>query len=76
MQRVLGSGRRSTEEYFLGAVCLYQGLGRLGEATLLFKRANDFDFAKAEFSASRKAPIACSMKYGCAISAMPRRLTM
>jgi putative glycosyltransferase (TIGR04372 family) len=48
MQRVLGGGRRSTEEYFLGAVCLYQGLGRLGEATALFKRANDFDFAKAE----------------------------
>ena len=48
MQRVLGSGRRSTEEHFLGAVCLYQGLGRLGEATALFKRANDFDFEKAQ----------------------------
>jgi putative glycosyltransferase (TIGR04372 family) len=48
MQRVLDSGRRSTEEYFLGAVCLYQGLGRLGEATALFKRANDFDFEKAQ----------------------------
>ena len=48
MQRVLGSARRSTEEYFLGAVCLYQGLGRLGEATALFKRANDFDFQKAQ----------------------------
>jgi putative glycosyltransferase (TIGR04372 family) len=49
MQRVLGSGRRSSEEHFLGAVCLYQGLGRLGEATaLLFKRANDFDFQKAQ----------------------------
>lgn len=47
MRRVLGSGRRSSEEHFLGAVCLYQGLGRLGEATALFKRANDFDFQKA-----------------------------
>jgi TPR repeat protein len=28
MQRVLHAGSRSTEEYFLGAVCLYQGLGR------------------------------------------------
>jgi putative glycosyltransferase (TIGR04372 family) len=48
MQRVLGSGRRSSEEHFLAAVCLYQGLGRLGEATSLFKRANDFDFQQAE----------------------------
>jgi putative glycosyltransferase (TIGR04372 family) len=48
MQRVLGSGRPSTEEYFLGAVCLYQGLGRLDEATSLFKRANDLDFQKAQ----------------------------
>ena len=48
MRRVLGSGRRSSEEHFLGAVCLYQGLGRLGEATALFKRANDFDFQKAQ----------------------------
>ena len=56
MQRVLGSGRRSTEEYFLGAVCLYQGLGRLGDATSLFKRANDFDFAKAELLGVAKSP--------------------
>jgi len=48
MRRVLGSGRRSTEEYFLGAVCLYQGLGRLGEATSLFKSANDMGFQQAE----------------------------
>jgi hypothetical protein len=48
MQRVLRTARRSTEEYFLGAVCLYQGLGRLGEATSLFARANDLDFVKAE----------------------------
>jgi putative glycosyltransferase (TIGR04372 family) len=56
MQRVLGSGRRSTEEHFLGAVCLYQGLGRLGDATSLFKRANDFDFAKAESLGVAKSP--------------------
>ena len=56
MQRVLGSGRRSSEEYFLGAVCLYQGLGRLGEATALFKRANDFDFAKAEALGVAQSP--------------------
>ncbi len=48
MQRVLRSGSRSTEEYFLGAVCLYQGLGRMREATALFARANDRDFAQAE----------------------------
>ena len=33
MERVLSAGPRSTEEYFLGAVCLYQGLGRMREAT-------------------------------------------
>jgi putative glycosyltransferase (TIGR04372 family) len=48
MQRVLRSGSRSTEEYFLGAVCLYQGLGRMREATALFARANDRDFAEAQ----------------------------
>jgi putative glycosyltransferase (TIGR04372 family) len=48
LQRVLGSGRASTEEYFLAAVCLYQGLGRLGDATALFKRANDHDFETAQ----------------------------
>lgn len=47
MQRVLSSGQRSTEEYFLAAVCLYQGLGRLAEAAALFKHANDFDFQRA-----------------------------
>ena len=56
MQRVLGSARRSTEEYFLGAVCLYQGLGRLGEATALFKRANDFDFQKAQALGVAQSP--------------------
>ena len=48
MQRVLRSATRSTEEYFLGAVCLYQGLGRMREATALFARANDRDFAQAQ----------------------------
>jgi len=48
MQRVLRSGTRSIEEYFLGAVCLYQGLGRMREATALFARANERDFAAAQ----------------------------
>jgi putative glycosyltransferase (TIGR04372 family) len=47
-QRVLRSGTRSAEEYFLGAVCLYQGLGRMREAIALFARVNDCDFAKAQ----------------------------
>jgi putative glycosyltransferase (TIGR04372 family) len=47
LQRVLRSGSRSTEECFLGAVCLYQGLGRMGEATALFARLNDRNGAKA-----------------------------
>ena len=48
MERVLRIGSRSTEEYFLGAVCLYQGLGRMREATALFARANECDVAQAE----------------------------
>ena len=48
MERVLRTGSRSTEEYFLGAVCLYQGLGRMQEATALFARANDRDYAQAQ----------------------------
>jgi putative glycosyltransferase (TIGR04372 family) len=47
LQRVLARGCRSTEEYFLAAVCLYQGLGRLGEATSLFASANDAELATA-----------------------------
>jgi putative glycosyltransferase (TIGR04372 family) len=48
MERVLRTGSRSSEEYFLGAVCLYQGLGRMREATALFARANSRDFAQAQ----------------------------
>jgi putative glycosyltransferase (TIGR04372 family) len=48
MRRVLEGGRRSPEEYLLGAVCLYQGLGRLREATALFARANAFAAEKAK----------------------------
>src|SRR5262245_33053571 len=48
MERVLRTQSRSTEEYFLGAVCLYQGLGRMQEATALFARANERDFAQAQ----------------------------
>jgi putative glycosyltransferase (TIGR04372 family) len=48
MERVLRTGRRSTEEYFLGAVCLYQGLGRMADATALFARANARNLARAQ----------------------------
>ena len=43
-----GTGSRATEEYFLGAVCLCQGLGRMREATALFARANERDVAQTE----------------------------
>jgi putative glycosyltransferase (TIGR04372 family) len=48
MRRVLESGHRSPEAYLLAAVCLYQGLGRLREATGLFARANAFAAEKAK----------------------------
>ena len=56
LQRVIGGGHASTEEQFLGAVCLYQGLGRLGDATALFKRANDQDFASAQAFGAAQTP--------------------
>ena len=48
MQRLLESGHRSREAYLLAAVCLYQGLGRLREATALFARANVLGAEKAK----------------------------
>ena len=48
MRRVLDSGQRSVEEYFLGTVCLYQGLGRLREGRALFARANASGAEKAK----------------------------
>ena len=76
MERVLRTGSRSTEEYFLGAVCLYQGLGSMQEATALFARANERDFAQAQALGWRACPIACSMRSGRATSATRRSSTM
>jgi putative glycosyltransferase (TIGR04372 family) len=56
MERVLRAGSRSSEEYFLAAVCLYQGLGRMGEATALFARANERDFAQARALGVERLP--------------------
>ena len=56
MKRVMRSGSRSTEEYFLGAVCLYQGLGRMREAIALFARANERDFAQAKALGVERLP--------------------
>jgi putative glycosyltransferase (TIGR04372 family) len=48
MQRLLESGHQSREAYLLGAVCLYQGLGQLREATALFARTNALAADKAK----------------------------
>ena len=56
MKRVLRTASRSSEEYFLGAVCLYQGLGRMDEATALFARANARDFAQAKALGVERLP--------------------
>jgi hypothetical protein len=56
MERVLRTPSRSTEEYFLGAVCLYPGLGRMQEATALFARADDRDFALAQALGVTRSP--------------------
>jgi putative glycosyltransferase (TIGR04372 family) len=56
LKRVLRTPSRSTEEYFLGAVCLYQGLGRMDEATALFARANERDFARAQALGVERLP--------------------
>jgi putative glycosyltransferase (TIGR04372 family) len=48
MQRLLESGHQSRAAYLLAAVCLYQGLGRLREATALFARTNARSAEKAK----------------------------
>jgi putative glycosyltransferase (TIGR04372 family) len=47
LQRLLNGGHRSREAYLLAAVCLYQGLGRLREATALFAGSNALIAEKA-----------------------------
>jgi len=77
MERVLRAGSRSTEEYFLGAVCLYQGLGRMQEATALFARANKRDLAQAQALGVVQPPFrVLDEKPGRAISARRRSSTM
>lgn len=42
--------------FFGRRLCLYQGLGRMRDATALFARANDRDFAQAETLGVAHAP--------------------
>jgi putative glycosyltransferase (TIGR04372 family) len=48
MQRVLGGGFQSSDEYFLATVCLFQGLGRFRDAVSLFSRINEQNFERAK----------------------------
>ena len=55
-QRVLRAGVDSIDEYFLGAVCLYQGLGRPADAASLFARVNQRNVDRARSLGLGSAP--------------------
>jgi len=44
----LSTGRPSTDDFLVGAMCLYHGLGRFRDALSLLKRSNDLGIAEAE----------------------------
>jgi putative glycosyltransferase (TIGR04372 family) len=48
LKLLFDSGRPSIDENLLGANCLYQGLGRLGDAITLLGRANEQDWDEAQ----------------------------
>jgi putative glycosyltransferase (TIGR04372 family) len=48
MERYLRIARPSIDEYLLGAMCLYHGLGRFRSAMALLASANEKDFAETE----------------------------
>jgi putative glycosyltransferase (TIGR04372 family) len=45
LERSIRAGNVTTDEYLLGAMCLYHGLGRFNDAMALFARANDLNVA-------------------------------
>ena len=47
MERSIRAGRVTTDEYLMGAMCLYHGLGRFTEAMTLLERANALGAAEA-----------------------------
>ena len=48
LDRSLRAGRASTDEYLLGSMCLYHGLGRFRDAMSLLERSNERNRAEAE----------------------------
>lgn len=48
IERSIHAGDVTTDEYLMGAMCLYHGLGRFKEAMSLLERANALGFAEAE----------------------------
>jgi putative glycosyltransferase (TIGR04372 family) len=47
LQRILQSGRPSTRDYLVGALCLYHGMGRFRDAVSLLARANEHNRKEA-----------------------------
>lgn len=47
MSRSIRAGDVTTDEYLMGAMCLYHGLGRFGDAMSLLERANALGAAEA-----------------------------
>jgi putative glycosyltransferase (TIGR04372 family) len=53
---LIHSGDASTDDYLLGSMCLYHGLGRFRDAMSLFARANEFGRAAADRLGLGKVP--------------------
>lgn len=48
LDRMISAGRASTDDYLLGSMCLYHGLGRFRDAMSLFTQASEFGQAEAK----------------------------
>jgi putative glycosyltransferase (TIGR04372 family) len=56
LERSISAGNATTDEYHLGAMCLYHGLGRYREAMSLLERANALGFVEVERRGLGKLP--------------------
>jgi putative glycosyltransferase (TIGR04372 family) len=48
LDRSISAGRATTDEYLMGAMCLYHGLGRFRDAMSLLARANELGLAEVD----------------------------
>lgn len=56
MDRSIRAGNVTTDEYLMGTMCLYHGLGRFRDAMSLFARANELGMAEVKKRGLEKLP--------------------